>query len=138
MRRLALLAVLVAGGAQAAPTPVTGTWLTDGGKALVRIEPCGAQLCGRIAKVLAPQPGKPALDSANRDPSLRGRSIEGLSILTDFAASGDHWSGRIYDPESGRTYRSELVRRGDTLDVKGCLGPFCRTRHWTAYRSSPR
>ncbi len=134
MRRLALLAVLVGAAVQAAPVPVAGTWLTPEGKALVRVEPCGAQLCGRITKVLKPRPGGPAVDSGNRDPALRTRPIEGLSILTGFAASGDRWSGRIYDPETGRTYRSELVRHGDTLDVKGCLGPFCRTQHWTAHR----
>ncbi len=132
MRRLGLLAALAAGGAQAAPAPITGTWLTAEGKALVRIEPCGAQLCGRIVKVLKPRAGGPAIDSANRDPALRDRPMEGLSILTGFAAAGHGWQGRIYDPESGRSYRSQLVRRGDTLDVKGCLGPFCRTQRWTA------
>ena len=134
MRRLALLAGLVAAAVQAAPVPVAGTWLTPEGKALVRIEPCGAQLCGRIVKVLKPRPGGPAVDSANRDPALRTRPIEGLSILTSFVATGERWTGRIYDPESGRSYRSELTRHGDSLDVKGCLGPFCRTQHWTARR----
>ena len=131
MRRLLLLAMLAAGAARATPPSVAGTWLTQEGKALVRIEPCGAQLCGRIVRVLKPRPGGPAVDSANRDPALRKRPMEGLSILTGFAAAGDRWQGRIYDPESGRSYRSEMVRHGSTLDVKGCLGPFCRTQHWT-------
>ena len=133
MRRLALLALGLAAPAVAAPLPVTGLWTTPGNRALVQIAPCGAQLCGRIAKVLVRRPDGPTLDAVNHDPALRGRPIEGLSILTGFIPQGDGWAGRIYDPDSGRSYRSELKRRGDTLDVKGCLGPFCRTQHWTAH-----
>jgi uncharacterized protein (DUF2147 family) len=134
VRALALTAAALVIGA-AAPVPVTGTWLTEEGKALVRIEPCGAQLCGRIVRVLRPRPGGGrALDTANHDPALRSRPIEGLAILTGFTRDDDQWAGRIYDPESGRSYRSTLARHGDTLDVKGCLGPFCRTQHWTAQR----
>ena len=65
------------------------------------------------------------------DKALRSRPIAGLTILSGFAAAGDHWSGRIYDPRSGRTYRSELRRESGTLKVKGCFGPFCRTQVWT-------
>lgn len=139
MRRTAVAAALamIGGAASAAPVPVTGQWLTAEGKALVEIGSCGAALCGRVVRVLKrPAPGVP-LDRNNRDPSLRGRPVEGLSILSGFTAAGEGWHGRIYDPESGRSYRSELVRHGDMLDVKGCLGPFCRTQHWTARRPAP-
>ena len=136
MRRFAIAAALamVGGAASAAPLPVAGRWLTAEGKALVEIAPCGGALCGRVVRVLKrSSPGVP-LDANNRDASLRRRPIEGLAILSDFTAAGDGWQGRIYDPESGRTYRSQIVRHGDVLDVKGCLGPFCRTQHWTARR----
>jgi len=130
-----LAAALLAVPALAAPQPVTGRWLTVQGKAIVEIAPCGAQLCGRIARVLKPRPGGPAVDSNNPDQRLRTRPIEGIQILTGFTADGDRWKGRIYDPESGRTYRSELTRTGGTLKVKGCLvGPLCRTQEWTQAR----
>ncbi len=135
MRHLFPLALILAvTPALAAPAPVTGRWLTTEGKAIVEIAPCGAQLCGRIAKVLKPRPGGPAIDSNNPDPAKRRQPIEGLSILTGFTAKDDRWAGRIYDPESGRTYRSELVAQGGTLKVKGCFGPFCRTQEWTRAR----
>jgi len=134
MRALILAGVLVAGAASAAPQPVTGRWLTPEGKAIVEVAPCGQQLCGRIAKVLKPRPGGPAVDSNNPDQRLRTRPIEGISILNGFAPADDRWKGRIYDPESGRTYRSELIRAGNILKVKGCFGPFCRTQEWTAAR----
>jgi uncharacterized protein (DUF2147 family) len=125
---------MVSGAAFAAPAPVTGRWLTVEGKAIVEIAPCGAQLCGRIAKVLKPRPGGPAVDINNPDKALRQRPIEGIAILSGFTAAGDRWKGRIYDPESGRTYRSELVASGGTLKVKGCFGPFCRSQEWTRTR----
>ena len=127
-----MISLLLAAGLAA--TPVTGRWLTVEGKALVEIAACGQQLCGRLAKVLKPRPGGPAVDANNPDPTLRNRPIAGLAILTGFTAAGDRWKGRIYDPESGRTYRSELARHGNLLNVKGCFGPFCRTQQWTAVR----
>ncbi len=120
--------------AMAAPAPITGRWLTLEGKAIVEIVPCGRELCGRIARVLKPRPGGPAVDANNPDKALRNRPIEGIVILSGFAADGDRWKGRIYDPESGRTYRSELKIEGGGLKVKGCIGPFCRSQDWTRAR----
>ncbi|WP_188657085.1 DUF2147 domain-containing protein [Sphingomonas metalli] len=128
-----ILAALPA-AALAAPAPVTGRWLTAEGKALVEVAPCGRALCGRITRVLKPRPGGPAVDANNPDASLRTRPIEGITILSDFAPAGDRWKGRIYDPESGRTYRSELVADGNLLKVKGCWGPFCRSQEWNRAR----
>ncbi|SOB79367.1 Uncharacterized conserved protein, DUF2147 family [Sphingomonas guangdongensis] len=131
IRRLSTIALLSAAtAAGAAPAPVTGRWITQGGQAVVEVAPCGQQLCGRIVRILKPRAGGPAVDANNPDKSLRTRPIQGLAILTGFTADGDYWRGRIYDPESGRTYRSELRGAGGTLKVKGCFGPFCRTQTW--------
>ena len=43
-------------------------------------------------------------------------------------------SGRIYDPKSGKTYRSVLERDGAALTVKGCIAIFCKTQTWTRAR----
>ena len=131
---LTMLALATATAAQAAPAPITGRWLTLEGKAIVAVAPCGAAVCGRIAKVLKPRPGGPAVDANNPDPAQRNRPIEGLVILSGFTADGDRWKGKIYDPESGRTYRSELKVEGGVLKVKGCWGPFCRSQDWTPAR----
>ena len=116
----------------AAPAPIVGRWLTLDGKAMVEIAPCGEAVCGRIVRVLKPRPGGPAVDSANVDPAMRSRPMLGLTILSDVRADRDRWRGRIYNPETGRTYRSELTRNGETLNVKGCVGVLCRTQIWTA------
>lgn len=137
MRMLLALAVLSAASpaaAAAAPAPIAGRWITVEGKALVEIGPCGQQICGRIARVLKVDPTKPTTDTNNPNAALRTRPILGMVFLTGFSPDDDRWKGRIYDPESGKSYRSELIRSGDTLKVKGCIGPFCRTQVWTPAR----
>ena len=65
------------------------------------------------------------------DPALRKRRLLGLPILSGFTADGDMWRGRIYDPKSGKTYKSQVRRKPDgSLEVKGCVGPFCQTQVW--------
>ena len=115
-----------------AAEPVTGRWLTEDGKAVVTIGPCGGTVCGKISKVLKPRPGGPAVDANNPDPALRNRPIEGLEFLTDFTPAGNGWNGKIYSPEEGKTYKSVLTRSGqDMLKVKGCVLFFCKTQTWT-------
>jgi uncharacterized protein (DUF2147 family) len=128
---LTFATLAMAASAIAAPAPVTGRWLTEGRKAIVEVSTCGDSICGRVVKVLDPRAPKNATDIHNPDESLRKRPIEGLRILSSFEAGKSHWNGRIYDPESGRTYRSELKREGNVLKVKGCWGPFCKTQRWT-------
>ncbi|MCY3672067.1 MAG: DUF2147 domain-containing protein, partial [Alphaproteobacteria bacterium] len=51
-----------------------------------------------------------------------------------FEAGGEGpWKGgRIYNPENGKTYRSNLRLKGaDTLRVSGCVFIFCETQIWT-------
>ncbi|RJF90193.1 DUF2147 domain-containing protein [Sphingomonas cavernae] len=131
---LFLPALLLATPAFAAE-PVTGRWITEGGKALVEIAPCGKTLCGKIARVLKPTPGAPQTDAHNPDAKLRNRPILGLPILTGFAAAGAEWKGSVYDPEKGKTYRSVLQRNADgTLNVKGCIAMFCQAQTWKPAR----
>ena len=132
---IALLLAASPTAALAAPQPVTGRWLTEDGKAQVEIGTCGSTICGQIARVLVPPPaGKPTTDYKNPDPALRARPLQGLTILSGFGADGDQWTGRIYDPQSGKTYRSVLERDGAKLKVKGCIAFFCKTQTWTRAR----
>ncbi len=121
--------------ALAAPAPITGQWVTEDGVALVTIGRCGASLCGRVAKVLKPNPKFSQTDVNNPDKSKRGRPIVGLPVLTGFAPDGDEWRGRIYDPKTGKDYRSVVHRAANgTLSVKGCVGPFCKSQTWRPAR----
>ena len=101
----------------------------------MEIAPCGAKLCGTIVKLTGPRSGADPRDANNPDPALRTRRILGLPILTGFTACQKDWRGQIYDPNSGKTYRSIVkIGKNGTLEVQGCVGPFCRTQVWTRAR----
>ena len=99
---------------------------------MIAIGKCGEVTCGRIARFLVTPPdGLDQRDIYNPDRKLRTRKLLGLPILTDFTIDGDLWRGRIYDPNTGKSYRSVLRRKNaNTLEVKGCIGPFCQTQTW--------
>ncbi len=120
-------------GPALAQQSVAGRWITQDGDAIVRIARCGKTVCGRIEKFLkAPPQGVGQRDVNNPDPKLRDRRLLGMAVLTGFQPyKGDEWKGEIYDPKAGKTYSSRLERAGaDTLTVKGCIGPFCKSQTW--------
>ena len=133
----AALALAGAAMALAAPAsaadPITGRWITEDRDAVITIAPGGANLCGKISKFLvAPPQGVNQRDVNNPDKSKRSRKLLGTPVLTSFSEDGDLWRGRIYDPKSGKDYRSVIRRTSASkLEVKGCLGPFCQTQNWT-------
>ncbi len=129
----ASFAALILGGAPAlGAEPITGRWVTEERDAIVEIGRCGSSTCGRIAQFLVPPPqGRDQRDINNPDPDLRKRRLLGLPVLSRFREEDDLWRGRIYDPKSGKDYRSVIRRTGpNRLEVKGCLGPFCQTHIW--------
>lgn len=114
-----------------AAEPVTGRWITEGGSAIVAIKPCGNQLCGTVERVLKAPADAPKTDVNNPDPALRKRPLVGVPILSGFTDAGNEWRGTIYDPKSGKSYRSILKVNGGSLSVKGCIAVFCQTQRWT-------
>ncbi len=118
---------------------VEGVWLTEAGSSKVEITDCGdGTPCGAIiwidpASVLPENEGKILMDDNNPDASLRGQTLVGLQILHSFREGRNNWRrGKIYDPESGKTYGSGLRLNDDgTLNVKGCIGPLCQNQTWT-------
>ena len=105
-------------GSQAAPVQASnsplGVWLTEEKEGKVRIEQCGANLCGY------------AVDKKSNQ--------NGEQVLINMKPGKDKWSGRILDPSSGSTYDSTIAMKGtDTLRVQGCAfgGMFCGGQTWT-------
>ena len=136
MRSIAAVATLLLMPVTAhAAEPITGQWLTKEGKAIVTVAPCAAGVCGRITKVLKPNPEGHGVDERNPNPALRNRPIVGLPILSNFVDGGRDWRGRIYDPEAGKEYRSILKKLPDgNLQVQGCIAFFCQTQLWRPVR----
>jgi hypothetical protein len=85
-----------------------GIWATEDNKGNVRIEECGANLCGYSVNT-------------------------GERILINMKPQGGKWTGRIHDPSSGRNYDSTIALKGtSTLKVQGCAfgGMFCGGQTW--------
>jgi uncharacterized protein (DUF2147 family) len=115
-----------------AAAPVSGKWLTTEKDSIVEVSPCGPTVCGHVLRILSATPKGPPRDTNNPDPTLRTRPIQGLTILSGFKDTGKTWQGSIYDPRAGKVYKSYLTRMANgTLQVKGCVGPFCKTMVWT-------
>ena len=133
---LGVAALMLVAAPAAAADAIAGRWITEERDAIVEIGPCGSSTCGRIARFLvAPPDGADQRDINNPEPRLRTRRLLGLPVLSDFQEEADLWRGRIYDPKSGRSYRSVIRRTGpNTLEVKGCLGPFCQAQTWRRAR----
>jgi hypothetical protein len=97
------------------PNSPLGVWLTEEKEGKVRIEQCGANLCGYSVDA-----------KSNRN---------GEQVLINMKPGKDQkWSGRILDPNTGSTYDSTIALKGtDTLRVQGCAfgGMFCGGQTWT-------
>ena len=133
-RWLAVLALALAGPASA-QSSIDGVWRDDGGYVEITVGPCGQTRCGRITRIIRVKPGETERDRHNDNPALRSRSILGIIILSGLAWRDGAWRGRVYNPEDGGTYRTEVrPGAGGTLEVKGCLGFICRTRVWPSAR----
>jgi len=128
----AVLGLAVMIPAAFAAEPITGRWVTAEKDAVVAIAPCGTSLCGRIEKFLvAPPGGNDQRDVNNPDTAKRSRKLLGITILTGLMADGDAWKGKVYDPKKGKTYTAYVRRKPDgTLEMKGCVGPFCQSQVW--------
>lgn len=119
-----------------AGAPITGRWITESRDGVVEVYACGDAICGKLAKFLkAPPGGNAQKDVNNSNPALRSRPLLGVNLLSGFKSDGKEWKGQIYDPRSGKTYRSVVYRgKSGNLVVKGCVGPICQAQSWTPER----
>jgi uncharacterized protein (DUF2147 family) len=100
-------APVAAAPVQAATTPL-GVWAVEDNKGNVRVEQCGANLCGYAEK--------------NNE-----------RILINMKPDGAKWSGTIRDPESGKNYDSTIAMKSpNAMRVQGCAfgGMFCGGQTW--------
>jgi uncharacterized protein (DUF2147 family) len=100
--------------AQPSNSPL-GLWLTEEKEGKVRIEQCGANLCGY---------------SVDKKSNQNGEQV----LINMKAGTDAKWSGRIFDPNTGSTYESTIAMKGtDSLRVQGCAfgGMFCGGQTWS-------
>lgn len=117
----AALAVGLAGPAMA--DPVLGVWKTqvdDGAYAHVTFSKCGAALCGVISKAF------------NASGEISTPNV-GKQLVWDMSPNGGgkYSGGKIWQPSTGKVYKSKMTLSGTTLKVAGCVGPICKKQTWT-------
>jgi uncharacterized protein (DUF2147 family) len=144
MTRLSRLGVIALLGLMAGPvgadhhSVVEGVWVNGDGDGWIELAIRDDELTGTIVgSPDDPEHRNPSrLDTENPDPALRSRPVRGLVIMTGFRYEGDgEWTGgRIYDPNSGNTYKGTIrVQDADTLKLRGYVGISLlgRTDTWT-------
>jgi uncharacterized protein (DUF2147 family) len=123
--------------ASSTESDIVGLWLTGDGDGWIEIRQDGKEYIGVIRGSPDDTSTDPErVDDKNPDPALRHRKLLGLTIMRGFRHDGDgRWSGgRIYDPNSGNTYKSNLrLLDRNTLKVRGFIGlsVFGRSDTWT-------
>ncbi len=128
----AVAAMMAVSTPAAAKAPVEGRWVTQDKDAIIEIKPCGTSICGRIIRFLVAPPVRNPKDTNNPNKKLRSRPIMGMAVLSGFRAEKNgRYRGKVYDPKSGKTYKSFLkLNPNGTLKMQGCIGPFCQTQTW--------
>ena len=136
-RLAAVAAVVLPLAAWPSTIDIEGRWLSGDGDGWIEIALVGESLIGKIAGSPNDQPGDaPRYDDLNPDPALRDRPLIGMTIMSGFSYDGDgRWvGGRIYDPNSGKTYKAKIQQvDANTLKLRGYIGISLlgRTDTWT-------
>ena len=136
------MGAMAASGTSHAASPVdpSGTWLTEDGRARIRIERCGPTLdevCGYIVWMKSPLDprGQPFRDEFNPDKVRRSRPVLGHQLLMGLKPNAEgRFEGQIYNAEDGKSYAVSLWRVSpDRLKLKGCmLAILCSTQNWVS------
>jgi uncharacterized protein (DUF2147 family) len=116
---------------------VKGVWINEAKDAKIEIYKSGNKYSGKITwvKDMYEKDGKTMKkDNKNPDEKRRNQSIVNLEILSDFVYDDNEWTGgELYDPKSGKTYKSKMKVKGNVLEIRGYVGSpmFGKTTTWT-------
>jgi uncharacterized protein (DUF2147 family) len=109
---------------------VLGRWASD--NSILEVVESGGQLHATIIALLDPiyradeedgVAGTVRVDSKNPNEALRARPLVGIDLLEAYSYEDGKWHGRIYDPESGKTYKSQMTVDSDgNLLMRGYIG----------------
>ncbi|WP_417719662.1 DUF2147 domain-containing protein [Salipiger sp.] len=131
MRRFVTLAATVLGLMGAAGTaladPLEGLWKTeadDGYYAHIQMAPCGAKLCGKIAR------------SFDAEGEVRSPNTGKTLVIDMVPQGGGRYDGKVWRPSNDKIYIGKMTLKGDSLVLKGCVagGLLCSGQTWTRLR----
>ncbi len=100
----------------AGPSPY-GDWSRGDGKARVKIENCGDDLCAINTWI---KPGTP------------DEKVGDKLVMTVKEGEGGKWTGKAFDPQRHMTYRFTMTVHEETMTTSGCVlgGILCKSMNW--------
>jgi uncharacterized protein (DUF2147 family) len=113
---------------------VIGRWKTETRNGIVEIQHCGASICGTLLTSDGLRANPALKDVNNKDEALRGRKLQGITMLQGFTRGDGVWDGgTVYNGEDGRIYKARITPvDAEHLKLRGCVFvPFCKTETWT-------
>ena len=130
--------VLSALPAAAAPQDPSGTYLTEDGRARIRVERCLSapdQMCGYVVWLKTPlnDQGQTRVDFRNPDAKKRERLSLGHQMFMGLKSNADdRYEGQVYNSDDGKRYDVSIwPESANVLNVRGCLVAFlCKTQEW--------
>lgn len=113
---------LLAGAALA--DPVAGTWKTeadDGNYAHVAMAPCGANMCGTIARTF------------NSAGEFASPNVGKVLVIDMAATGGGNYEGKVWRPSNNKIYLGKMRLNGNSLALRGCVagGMLCSKQTWS-------
>jgi uncharacterized protein (DUF2147 family) len=126
MKRIIGICIFISlGQVNAQPNRIIGVWLTSDKDAKIEIYQKESRYFGKMIcfTPAVDEKGNPLTDSENPDPAKRNRKLEGIEIISNLAYADGKWKGTIYDPQSGKTYNSQIkLVNENTLELTGYVG----------------
>lgn len=113
----ALAGLATPGHAASEPSPF-GLWARGDGKAKVRVERCGADLCATNTWIREGTKGEKAGD---------------VLVMSVKPVNASNWSGTAFDKQRDLTYRMTLKVGDKKMTTRGCVlaGMICKDMGWT-------
>ncbi|MEM7220299.1 MAG: DUF2147 domain-containing protein [Pseudomonadota bacterium] len=118
-----LTGLATANAESAAELGLEGIWATGG--SLVELKQNGETLNMIVIALEEPfdRDGTPLKDVNNPDEARHGDPILGLDLLRKYRFKKGRWQGKIYDPETGKTYDSRMkLNKEGQLEMRGYIG----------------
>jgi len=139
LQYVAAVGVFVVGTAVADDGDVVGRWASK--DSVIEVTATSGTLHATIIAILDPvykegedgPVGTTRVDLKNPEAGLRARPIVGMDLLSNYAFKDGKWQGNIYDPKSGKTYKSQMTVSSDgKLLMRGYIGApmFGQTQEW--------
>ena len=105
---------------------ILGEWLSEEKDRRIEIYKTGSEYFGRLlwSSELFEADGKTSRkDIQNKDESLRDRDLLHANLLLNFAYDAGIWDdGKMYDPQSGKTYSCIIRLRDELLEIRSYIG----------------